>query len=224
MQLRIPSALRLLPAALLLALAATPAAAGPGRGGPGGPRLGAMIDFHAEELGLDEATRKAIREIVESSHARDEELREKIRAERDVLHELMEREPVDRDAVMEQVERISELKAEEDKHRIDTMLRIHEQLTPEQRAALVENRKRMHEQHLGPIMEACQAEREAHCGTLSGPRGVHCLLRHRDELSPPCGSALDALPPHFGKGACGKGGQQRGPGGPMGPPPGPDFE
>lgn len=213
----------LLAPGLLLALAATPAAAGPGRGF-GGPPLGAMIDYHAEELGLDDATRQEIREIVESSHARDEELRDQIRAERKALHDLMESEPVDRGAVMDQVERISELRAEEDKHRIDTMLRIREQLTPEQRAALVQTRHRMHESHMGPIMEACQADREVHCGAQGGPRGIHCLLRHRDELSSGCGSALDALPPHFAKGGCDKKGKKdgwhRGHGGPMGAPDG----
>jgi Spy/CpxP family protein refolding chaperone len=225
---RLVPALLLLVPALLLMLAATPAAAGPGHGpdGFGGPPLGAMLDFQAEELGLDEDTRQAIREIVESSHARDEELRNQIRTERRTLRELMEREPVDRDAVMDQVERVSELEADEDKHRIDTMLRIREQLTPEQRAALVESRQRMHERHLGPILEACQEERVATCQPQGGPRAIHCLLRHRAELSQACSSALDSLPPHFAKGGCGwgKGGWHDPPHGadPLGPPPGPD--
>lgn len=206
--------------AVLAVLAwAAPAAAG-GHGPPHGfgPPPGAMLDYHADQLGLDAETRDAIRAIVEASHARSEALDEAIDAEQRRLFELMDRDPVDHDAVMDQVERIGALKTDERKHRIETMLAIHEQLTPEQREALKELQGSMRRHHLGPILEACDEDAEALCGR-GGPPALHCLMRNRDDLSAPCAEALEGMP-RFGR----KGHHCEHHGGPHGGPPPPADE
>lgn len=191
----------LLLAGLVLALAAPAAAFGrghPGRGGHGGPgghgpHLGAMIDHHAELLGLDEDTRATIRQIVEDSHAERKELRRETKEARAILHEMLEADVPDRDAVLDQVERVGELKTASKKHRVETLLEIRSLLTPEQRATLKEMRESFRERHLGAIFEACETERAELCPER-GPRGLHCLHRQGDALSPACAEALAALP------------------------------
>ena len=185
----------------VLALAccvAAPVAAGPyGPGGARGPRLGALLDHHADELGLDDATREAIRAIVTASHEQESALREEIREERRRLRQQLSEDPVDRDAVLGQVERVGELEIEADKHRIETLLEIRALLTPEQREALKGLRERFRDHHLAPVLDACREELAERCPER-GPRALHCLHRHRDLLSEPCAEALSAmpLPPH----------------------------
>ncbi|HKJ24072.1 MAG TPA: Spy/CpxP family protein refolding chaperone [Myxococcota bacterium] len=198
-----------------LAIAA-PADAGPGFGprghgfgpeGGGPPPPGALVDLHADELGLGEDTRQAIRAILESSHEEGRALNREVREARHRLHELLEAEPVDRDAVMDQVEVVGELEMQAEKHRIESMLAIRDQLTPEQRAQLVELRGRMVEHHFQPIFDACGAEIESLCGGR-GPGAIPCLVGSRESLEGACAEAVDGLPEGFAKG----GKYRRGPG------------
>ncbi|MBW2315539.1 MAG: periplasmic heavy metal sensor [Deltaproteobacteria bacterium] len=169
-----------------------------------GPPPGAMLDFHADELGLDEDTRETIREIVEESHTEGRALHGEVREAREALHRELKAEPVDHDAVMALVERAGALETEMEKHRIETMLEIRDQLSPEQRTALVELRGRMRDLHVKPILDACEADAEALC-EAGNPRAIHCLMRQRGEVSEQCAAALDGLPRRFGRGHEGEG-------------------
>lgn len=220
----------------ILALAvAAPARARPQHGPHGGPPPpGALVEHMADELDLDEETHAAIRSIVEASRERGEALREEIRDETRAMFERMHDDPVDRADLMARVERIGALRTEAEKHRIDTLLAIREQLSPEQREALVEMRGEMRRHHVGPVLDACADDVGSLCED-DGPGAVFCLFRHRDEVSEGCAEALEAMPRHFhaGRGGPeGHGGEECrhhgphgfGPGGPPfgpeGPPPG----
>jgi len=186
---------------MIIALALL-APAGATQAGPGpgflGPPPGALLDYHADELGLADETRRAIRDIVDASRSEGETLRRELRDERLALRDLMRQDRVDAQAVLAQVERIGGLQTELEKHRIATMLAIREQLSPEERTALMELRRRMRQRHIGPILEACADEVETICPG-EAPRAVHCLLHQRDELSEPCTQALRQLPDRFGR-------------------------
>lgn len=182
-----------------LALIASAADAfGPhGKRGRHGPPIGAMIEHHAEQLGLDDETREAIHEIVERSHEEGEALRDEVEEAADGLRELLEADDVDREAVLDQVERVGDLRTEAKKHRIETLLEIRSLLTPEQREAMKEMRRSFRGRHFGPLLDACEAER-ADC-PRRGPRMLRCLHAQGDSVSPECAEALDALPsPHRG--------------------------
>lgn len=109
-------------------------------GGPGG-----WIARHAEELGIDDATLAEINQIVESSREEAEAIYEEHRAARDATRDLLEQAEPDVDAVMKQVEVIGDIDVRKHKHRIETMLKIREKLTPEQRTRLRALKDEMHE-------------------------------------------------------------------------------
>lgn len=186
---------------------------GPMRGGP--PPAGGLVDLHADELGLDDATRQAIRGILETSHEEGSTLNRQVRDARETLHTLLDAEPVDRNAVMAQVEVVGQLETEAEKHRIESMLAIREQLSPEQRAKLVELRGRMFEHHFQPVVDACGAEIDSLCGGR-GPGAIPCLVGHRDALDGACAAAVAGLPEGFAR----RGRFQHGPGPWCGPKPG----
>jgi Spy/CpxP family protein refolding chaperone len=170
---------------------------GPMGGGPP-PPPDAFVDLHADELGLDDATRQAIRDILATSHEEGRALNQQVREERQKLHTLLDAEPVDRDAVMAQVDLVGQLETQAEKHRIESMLAIREKLTPEQRAKLVELRGRMFEHHFQPVVDACGSEIDALCGG-PGPGAVRCLVGHRDALDGACAEAVAGLPERFAK-------------------------
>ena len=110
----------------------------------------------------------------------------------------MREDPVDADTVLAQVERIGRLQTQLERHRVATMLAIRQELSPEERAALMELRQRMRRRYVGPILEACADEVETSCPG-DGPRAIHRRLRRRDDLAGPCAQALDELPARFGR-------------------------
>lgn len=155
----------------------------------GGERF---IEKHAERLGLDEATRDAIREIVRSSSEEARSLREEYRAERGALHDLLHQHPPDRDAVMAQAEKIGAIKTELRKHRLDTMLRIHALLTPEQLEELVEIRDEYRSRRFAHLFEACGEELGELCAGVEDPRSAKdCLRDHVDALGDTCREAVE---------------------------------
>ncbi|MGH0028447.1 MAG: Spy/CpxP family protein refolding chaperone [Myxococcota bacterium] len=143
--LRVRGLLRAGPAALLAlafasgALAQPPGPPGPGRHGP--PPIERVLEKHAEQLGLDEATREQIEAIAAEARPESEALRETLRERHDELRRLLSEDAPDEDAVMAQAERIGAAEVALQKSRLRTMLRIRALLTPEQRAELV----RIHE-------------------------------------------------------------------------------
>jgi Spy/CpxP family protein refolding chaperone len=207
-----------------LALAATLALAGAARaGGPHGfghhgPE-GGFLEHHAEVLGLDDDTRERIRTIVEESQQEADLIYAQKREARDALHELLEADEPDRGAVMAQVERLGALDTEKHKLRIDTMMRIRAELTPEQRERMKEMRDAFRERHAGAMLDACEDDAASLCDE-AGPFPVRCLLEHRDDLSEGCAAALEDMPRHHGDhhGRCGGHGKH----GPPGPWDGPE--
>ena len=124
---------------LILGLAlASPAVAGKGKGHRGLGGSGGLIERHAEELGLDDATLAEVKQIVEASREQREAIHAEHRAARDAMHELLDQDAPDVGAVMEQAEVMGEIDVRRRKHRLATMLEIRTKLTPEQRAQLRE--------------------------------------------------------------------------------------
>lgn len=125
---------------------------GPHRGGPGGhhgPPIDRILERHAERLGLDDETRERVREISEESRQASEGIHEQMRALHEALRAALEADEPDEDAVMDLAEDIGDLRTQGTQQRLRTMLRIRAELTPEQRAQLVEIREERRERR-GP--------------------------------------------------------------------------
>lgn len=133
--------------ALLVALLALglPAQAGKHKGHHGHGEPGRWIEKHADELGLDDATRTEIEGIVAASRDSAEAIYEEHRAARDAMHALLEQDEPDRAAVMAQAERIGEIEVRKHQQRLATMLDIRAKLSPDQRAKLSELKSEMRE-------------------------------------------------------------------------------
>jgi Spy/CpxP family protein refolding chaperone len=150
-----------------------------------------FVARHAERLGLDAATQAEIERIAAESEAREQELRERIRAARERLHELLAQEDVDRDAVMAQSAAVSALYAESHRNRLDAVLRIHEALSPEQRAALVAIRREERPWHgRGPLGRCSHDFRRLCEGQTDGPAALRCLGERWGDVSERCREAL----------------------------------
>jgi Spy/CpxP family protein refolding chaperone len=199
--------------AVPLAAAAAPPepSAPPGPHGPHGP--GDFIARHADELGLDTATRRAIQAIVDDTESRNRELREQIRTARDHLHELLSQPEPDRDAVMKQASALDALMAQANHNRLDAILQIRARLSPTQREALL----RMREEHRmgfhrGPLGR-CADDLATLCPAAhDGAARLSCLSEHWQGLSAPCRATFEPRPP-------GPPGPPDGPGDPGPPPP-----
>ena len=109
------------------------------------PPIDAILEAHAEQLGLDAATRERIRGIAEASRAEEAPLDERLDALKREMRRLLRGASPDEKAVLNQADRIGAVRTERDKHRLRMMLRIRALLTPDQREELVriyEERKR----------------------------------------------------------------------------------
>jgi len=107
---------------------------GPGGGRHFGPRphVGRMLEKHADELGLDEATLSQIRDVVANAREQSKAVRQAQRQEQRVLRELMAQPSPDRAAIMSQLEVIGQLRTELGKQRMGSWLEVRSLLTPEQ--------------------------------------------------------------------------------------------
>jgi Spy/CpxP family protein refolding chaperone len=185
----------------------------PGPHGPHGP--GDFIARHADELGLDAATRQAIQAIVAATESRNRELRERIRTARDRLHQLLSQPEPDRDAVMKQASALDALMAQANHNRLDAILQIRARLSPTQREALL----RMREEHRmgfhrGPLGR-CADDLATLCPEAhDGAARLSCLSAHWQSLSAPCRTTFEPRPPGP------PGGPPDGPDDPSPPPPG----
>jgi Spy/CpxP family protein refolding chaperone len=209
--------------ALMLALVASLAAGGAWARPPHGPggRHGPperMIEEHAEELGLDEETREAIRGLVDDSRDQAEELHAELHDLRRGMHDLLSEDEPDREAVMARIDAMGAVETQLHKHRVGTMLAIRAKLTPEQRQALTQLRHEGRERWLAPLDEACAEDAERLCGGAEGPfERMHCLRQQQDALSEGCSEAFRQR--HREKGRGGWGGRPAGP--PLGSAPEP---
>jgi Spy/CpxP family protein refolding chaperone len=185
-----------------------------GHHGPGGHHPGhgphGFIEEHAAQLGLDEATRGAIDEIVDESRERGRELRRELRGLHREMHHLLSQDAPDEATVMQQADAIGQVETELHKHRLAAIIKIRSLLTEEQRAELTRIRQETRAQWLPPLIEACEADVDQFCPEAEAPWSRRrCMDDHWQELSPVCQDAIEA-----GRGKLRRGFREgRGPGG-----------
>jgi Spy/CpxP family protein refolding chaperone len=214
---RLARALVCLCALILLPLVAL---AEPPFGGPQrGPGAGAardplrVFEANADELGLDEETRAAIRARIDASQEATKRLEAAVRALYHTLQETLDQDAPDRDAVMAVVDSLGRTEIELRRHRIGTLLEVRALLTPEQRERARElGMGRSPRGGRARMRQSCHDDAQKLCA--DAPRGrarFDCLREHQAELSPACREALAA-----GRGRRGGGGGAAG-GGPAVP-------
>jgi len=162
-------------------------------GPPGPPGPEGLIEEHADRLDLDDETRAAVRALVDESHERAAELHEDHRKARRALRDLLSQDSPDEATVMKQAELLGAIETEMHKHRLQTLLRIHTLLTPEQREEMMAIRR---ERRGGPEMlfDACEGDLERMCPDADSPFDhMGCLHDHVDQVSEGCASALETL-------------------------------
>jgi Spy/CpxP family protein refolding chaperone len=151
------------------------------------------IEQHAKELGLSAEALEAIGKVVDESRARSEALHEELRGEYEALHGLLDQEMPDESAVMTKAEAINTLKLKAHKNRLEAMIAIRRQLTPEQRQELVgirEERMRLGKKHWP--MGACRDDVAAFCPEAGpGHSALMCLSGNWDELSKECRAVFE---------------------------------
>jgi Spy/CpxP family protein refolding chaperone len=134
--------LRGLVAALALA-GALPAAAGAREPDLRRP-VGGLIERHAERLGLTGQPLAAVQAIVAASGERHAALLARLDAARAQMRELLSQPVPDAQAVMAQADAIGAIETDLHKNRLQAILDIRNQLTPEQRAELLRIRDEEH--------------------------------------------------------------------------------
>lgn len=109
-----------------------------GRHGHEPQRKGAWLQRLTDELDLDDDTRASVRAVIEAGRERTGDARKELKAARVQMHGLLQADQPDEAEVLAQVERIGTLRTALHKQRMQTMLRVHALLSPEQRAILLE--------------------------------------------------------------------------------------
>jgi Spy/CpxP family protein refolding chaperone len=135
-------------AVVLLAAAGGPLPAEAGRKHEK-PPLDALLERHAERLGLDADVLERIRAVADASRPEHERLADALHALRVEMREQLGQDDPDRDAVMRLADRVGAAETALDKHRLATLLEIRALLTQDQRRELgrifAERRKARHE-------------------------------------------------------------------------------
>lgn len=137
--MRFPSVFLLALGALMLASVAQarPGGRGHHRGGPGGKMLSPKhFERLADDLGLEEGVRNAIKAQLEATRAEAKAKKQALHAEHEALRGLLEADPPNRAAVMAQIDKIGALRLAMHKLRVGAMIDLQAALTPEQRAKL----------------------------------------------------------------------------------------
>jgi Spy/CpxP family protein refolding chaperone len=101
------------------------------------PPLDALLERHAERLGLEPATLAQIRGVADAARPEHERLSDELHALRLEMRALLGEDAPDPEAVMRQADRIGAAETALDKHRLATLLEIRALLTPDQRGELV---------------------------------------------------------------------------------------
>jgi Spy/CpxP family protein refolding chaperone len=123
-----------------------------GRHGP--PPIEKVLERHADELGLDAATRAAIRAIAAKAREDEAPLDEERRALHEEMRQLLDGESPKLEDVMQAADRIGAAETELKKRRLRTMLEVRALLTPEQREKLVKIFEERRGRRRGPEGEA----------------------------------------------------------------------
>lgn len=179
-------AVALLPLLAVAALAAAPVEARPP--GKDARRMVRKLEENATRLGLSAARLAEIRAVVDAEAPAADALDVQLRAAHEQMRELLSTPRPDEAAVMRQAEAIGRLETALMQQRLRTLLHIRPLLTDTQLAEL----KRIRQERIGPVQEACGAAIAAHCASARGREMVDCL-RDRADLPPACQAALDAL-------------------------------
>ena len=121
---------------------------GLGQGNPGGEDPFARYLFppdrvigHAQEIGLDDAQKVAIRNEVQRVQPKFIDTQFELQAEMEKIIKLLQEKQVDEAKVLAQVDRILALEKEVKKTQIGLLIRIRNLLTPAQQAKLAEFQK-----------------------------------------------------------------------------------
>jgi Spy/CpxP family protein refolding chaperone len=93
---------------------------------------------HAQEIGLDDAQRNAIRKEVQKAQSRFLDLQFDLQTEMETLVRLVQENKVDESKVLAQLDRVLALEKEIKKTHISLLVRIKNALTPAQQARLAE--------------------------------------------------------------------------------------
>jgi len=91
-----------------------------------------MIAQHGDELGLDDAAQKAIREIVDDHRYRGDELLNELEIASEDLKSLMEKDAPDLDSVLVQADVVMTIKGELFKQHLTTLVALREHISDEQ--------------------------------------------------------------------------------------------
>lgn len=178
---------RILALALVLAGLLAPAAEARPRHSPADD-----VARHAEQLGLDAETQAALEAIVAESKAEGGALHQEMHAARERMRELLTAPEIDQDAVRAQADALDALHARAHRNRLETVLRIHELLTPAQRQALVgiRERERPWRRGRGPLGR-CSADLRKLCADApDGAAALRCLADSWDAVSDSCRDAV----------------------------------
>lgn len=115
------------------------------------PPFEALLERHADRLGLGEQTRSEIRTIAVAARGEARALEKRLHDLHGELRALLDQDAPDLEAALAQAERIGSAETDLHKLRLRTMLRIRELLTPEQRRELVRiHEERRSRRHRGP--------------------------------------------------------------------------
>jgi hypothetical protein len=152
-----------------------------------------VLGAEAERLGLDQKTREQIKTIVKDSRAQGDEIRAKVRDEREKMRALLSNPEIEESTVMRQADAIGALELEEHKNWLRAMLRIRALLTPEQRSELIKLREEMFRAVFEASRAACSADITRLCSDAEGDEATRiCMRRHRDDVSAECREAIAA--------------------------------
>ena len=93
---------------------------------------------HAQEIGLDDAQRKAIRAELQKSQSRFLDVQLDLQAEVEKMAQLVKEKPVDEARVLAQADRVFSLEREAKRTQLSLLIRIKNLLTPTQQTKLAE--------------------------------------------------------------------------------------
>jgi Spy/CpxP family protein refolding chaperone len=100
-----------------------------------------LVMGHAQEIGLEEDQRKALRNEVQKAQSKFLDVQFELREEQEKMTRLVQERPVDEAKVLAEVDRILALEKEIKKTQVGLLVRIKNLLTPAQQARLTEIRK-----------------------------------------------------------------------------------
>jgi len=117
-----------------LSVAPGTAQAQAGRHGPGSPR--AQLEQYLKQLDLKPEQEEKVQAILDGSKTGREELRTQVQQAFKELRGMLDQASPDEQAIFRQADKIGELKTQQQKAMLRTLLKVRAELTPEQRLRL----------------------------------------------------------------------------------------